>query len=119
MAVLAVAACSSSNNQPASSASNANSSERNDAVERLDNSTRVVNDFREKIPEEATREVRCVVVIPSIVQGGLIVGGRSGRGFADCRKGASGWSVPAPMSVSGASFGAQVGVQRKTSSCSS
>lgn len=104
-------ACSSSNNEPAASASGHNSPERNDAVTRLDNSTRIVSDFREKVPYEVAREVRCVVVIPNMVQGGLIFGGRGGRGFADCRNGGSDWSVPAPIPISGGSFGAQIGVQ--------
>jgi lipid-binding SYLF domain-containing protein len=102
------AGCSSSNNPPASSGEIA--SERNDAVDRLDRSTALVRDFEMKVPEEVSRNVRCVVAIPSMVQGGLIFGGRGGRGFAACRKGAADWSVPAPVSVSGASVGAQVGV---------
>jgi SH3 domain-containing YSC84-like protein 1 len=103
------AACSSSNNPPASSSAET-SSERSDAVERLDRATALVRDFEMKVPDEVSRNVRCVVAIPSMVQGGLVFGGRGGRGFTACRKGASDWSVPAPVSVSGASFGAQVGV---------
>ena len=103
-----VLACSSSNN-PAPS--NASSSERKDAVERLDNATRVVADFRAQVPDSVALETRCVVAIPALVQGGLIVGGRGGRGFASCLKKGSDWSEPAPISVSGGTFGAQIGVQ--------
>jgi SH3 domain-containing YSC84-like protein 1 len=110
LAALSLAtACSSSAGPGASSAS---SSERKDALERLDTSTRLVADFRAEVPDAVAAEARCVVVIPALVQGGLVVGGRGGRGFADClRKGAD-WSQPAPVSVSGASFGAQVGVEK-------
>jgi len=101
-------ACSSSNNPAPSSAS---SSEHKDAVERLDSSARVVSDFRAKVPDGVALETRCVVAIPALVQGGLIVGGRGGRGFASCLKKGSEWSEPAPVSVSGGTFGAQIGVQ--------
>ncbi len=106
-ALAAPVACSSSNPGP----STATSSERSDAVERLDTSTRLVTEFRDKVPDSVAREARCVVAIPGLVQGGLIVGGRGGRGFAECLKRGSEWSVPAPVSVSGASVGAQIGVQ--------
>ncbi len=101
-------ACSSANGPAAVSAS---PSERKDAVDRLDTSTRLVTEFRAEVPDEVAREARCVVVIPALVQGGLVVGGRGGRGFASCLKRGADWSEPGPVSVSGASFGAQIGVQ--------
>lgn len=109
VAAALASACSSSNNPSPSSAS---SSERKDAVERLDNSSRVVAAFRAaEVPDAVALETRCVVAIPALVQGGLIVGGRGGRGFASCLKKGSQWSEPAPISVSGGTFGAQIGVQ--------
>jgi lipid-binding SYLF domain-containing protein len=105
-------ACSSSNNGQANSAANQKmSGERKDAVVRLDSATALVNDFRGKVPYEVAKEVRCVVAIPAMVSGGLVFGGRSGRGFADCRDSGSQWSAPSPVSISGGSFGAQIGVQ--------
>jgi lipid-binding SYLF domain-containing protein len=101
-------ACSSSNNPAPASAI---SSERKDAVERLDTSTRLLSDLRGEVPDAVAREARCVVVVPALVQGGLVVGGRGGRGFADCLKKGAEWGQPAPISVSGASFGAQIGVE--------
>jgi lipid-binding SYLF domain-containing protein len=53
---------------------------------------------------------RCVVVVPSLKKGGLIVGGQSGRGFATCITD-HGWSAPGPVQVSGGTFGAQIGFQ--------
>jgi SH3 domain-containing YSC84-like protein 1 len=103
------AACSSSNNPPPSSPS---SPEHREVVERLDTSTLLVSDFREKIPNEVARDARCVVVIPALVQGGLIVGGHGGKGFAECQKKGGEWSGPAPIAASGASLGAQIGVQK-------
>jgi lipid-binding SYLF domain-containing protein len=109
-ALALTSACSSSNNAPPSSA--ASSSERRDAVERLDRSTRLVADFRGEIPDTVASEARCVVVIPALVQGGLIVGGKGGRGFAGCLKKGADWSEPAPVSVGGGTFGAQIGVEK-------
>jgi SH3 domain-containing YSC84-like protein 1 len=102
-------ACSSSNNPPPSSPS---STAHRETLERLDTSTVLVSEFREKIPNEIAHDARCVVVIPALVQGGLIVGGHGGRGFAECRKKGGEWSAPAPIAASGASLGAQVGVQK-------
>jgi lipid-binding SYLF domain-containing protein len=110
--VTALSACSQANSPGAASAS---TSERKDAVDRLDTSTRLVTEFRSQIPDEVAREARCLVVIPALVQGGVAGGGRGGRGFAACQKRETekgpDWSEPAPVSVSGASFGAQAGVQ--------
>jgi lipid-binding SYLF domain-containing protein len=103
-------ACSSGNSAPASSAANETSAARDKADQRLDAATLLVTDFRSKVPYEIAREVRCVVAVPGMMQGGLIVGARGGSGYADCKT-ANDWSPPAPVSISGGSFGAQIGVQ--------
>jgi lipid-binding SYLF domain-containing protein len=66
--------------------------------------------FRQQIADDVAARARCVVVVPSLKKGGLIVGGQSGRGFATCRTSNS-WSGPAPVQVAGGTFGAQVGFQ--------
>jgi len=43
-----------------------------------------------------------------MVKIGFIFGGRHGRGLATCRT-KSGWSAPAPFSVTGGSWGLQIG----------
>ena len=108
-ATVAFAQACSSANGPAPATATAE--ERKDAVERLDNSTRLVAEFRSQVPDDVARNARCVLVIPALVQGGLVVGGRGGRGFANCLKKGGDWSEPAPISVSGGTFGAQIGVQ--------
>jgi len=108
---LALAACSTKSKDANSPEEVAKQNEaRNDAYERMDKSASVVEDFRDKVPAKIADEARCVVVIPSMVKAGLIVGGQSGKGFAVCRA-AHAWSAPAPVSISGGSFGAQVGVE--------
>src|SRR5689334_18497590 len=60
------------------------------------------------IPEELLDSAKCLAVIPSMVKIGFIFGGRHGRGIATCRT-SSGWSAPAPFSVTGGSWGLQIG----------
>lgn len=62
------------------------------------------------IPEEVLDNAKCVVVVPNLVKGGFIVGGKHGRGVATCRT-ASGWSAPSFVSVGGGSWGLQIGVE--------
>lgn len=62
------------------------------------------------IPEEILGSAKCVAVVPSLVKGGFVFGGAHGRGMATCRT-ADGWSAPAPFSITGGSFGFQIGIQ--------
>ncbi len=108
-AALALGACSTSSTEHAQSPA-ALDSARTDALARLDQSTDSVKQFRQGIPDEVAARARCVVVVPSLKKGGLIVGAQSGRGFASCKT-AKGWSPPAPAQVGGGTFGAQIGFQ--------
>ena len=62
------------------------------------------------IPEEILGSAKCVAVVPTLLKGGFILGAAHGRGMATCRT-PEGWSAPAPFSISGGSFGFQIGVQ--------
>ena len=62
------------------------------------------------IPQEILGSAECVAVVPSMLKGGFIVGAKYGRGLASCRT-AKGWSAPAFFSVTGGSFGFQIGGQ--------
>jgi SH3 domain-containing YSC84-like protein 1 len=62
------------------------------------------------IPQEVLGSAQCVAVVPSMLKGGFIVGGKYGRGLASCRT-AKGWSAPAFFIVGGGSFGFQIGGQ--------
>jgi lipid-binding SYLF domain-containing protein len=62
------------------------------------------------IPQEVLGSAECVAVVPSLLKGGFIVGGRFGRGLASCRT-AKGWSAPAFFTVKGGSVGFQIGGQ--------
>lgn len=109
--VLALAACSSSSksSSPETTAAKVESA-RADALDRLDKSAQVVGDMRGKIPDDVAGGAKCLVVFPSIVKAGVIVGGQGGKGFATCHNSA-GWSAPAPISIGGGTLGAQLGAQ--------
>jgi lipid-binding SYLF domain-containing protein len=107
-AALAVGACSSSNEHAQSPA--ALETAKTDALARLDQATDSVTQFHQQVADDVAARARCVVIVPSLKKGGLIVGGQSGRGFATCRT-TKGWSPPAPAQVGGGTFGAQIGFQ--------
>jgi lipid-binding SYLF domain-containing protein len=62
------------------------------------------------IPREILSRADCVAVVPSMLKGGFVVGGKYGRGLASCRT-SNGWSAPAFFTVKGGSFGFQIGGQ--------
>jgi SH3 domain-containing YSC84-like protein 1 len=89
-------------------------SARQDATDRLDNATQVLHEIMgmpdNGIPEEVLGHAKCVAVVPHMVKGGFIFGGKGGKGVATCRT-ADGWSAPAFITISGGSWGLQIGVE--------
>jgi lipid-binding SYLF domain-containing protein len=66
----------------------------------------------DNIPQDLLEKAECVVVIPSVMNVALGVGGSYGRGAMVCRSGKSfngPWGAPAMYALEGGSFGAQVG----------
>jgi SH3 domain-containing YSC84-like protein 1 len=90
------------------------SSAREDSTERLQNAANVLNEIMSApdkgIPEEVLDSAKCVLVVPHLVKGGFVIGGKHGRGVGTCRTNA-GWSAPAFISVGGGSAGLQIGVE--------
>ena len=62
------------------------------------------------IPEKVLASAACVAIVPSMLNGGFVLGLRYGRGVATCRTD-KGWSAPAFFVVEGGSFGIQFGGQ--------
>src|SRR5204863_8183683 len=62
------------------------------------------------IPDNIMGDAKCIAVIPSMVKVAIGFGGSHGKGVATCRT-ASGWSAPAPISITGGSWGLQLGGQ--------
>jgi lipid-binding SYLF domain-containing protein len=89
-------------------------SAREDATERLENATNVLHEIMgmpdKGIPEEVLEHAKCVAVVPHMVKGGFIFGGKGGKGVATCRT-ANGWSAPAFITISGGNWGLQIGVE--------
>ena len=89
-------------------------SAREDATNRLDNATNVVHAIMgapdSGIPEEVLEHAKCIAVVPHMVKGGFIVGGKGGKGVATCRT-ANDWSAPAFITISGGNWGLQIGVE--------
>ena len=89
-------------------------SAREDATERLNNATSVMHEIMgmpdKAIPEEVLEHAKCVAVVPHMVKGGFVFGAEGGKGVATCRT-ASGWSAPAFITISGGSWGLQIGVE--------
>jgi SH3 domain-containing YSC84-like protein 1 len=87
---------------------------REDATNRLDNATNVVHEIMSTpdsgIPEEVLEHAKCIAVVPHMVKGGFIFGGKHGKGVATCRT-ADGWSAPAFITISGGSWGLQIGIE--------
>jgi len=89
-------------------------SAREDATERLENATNVLHEIMgmpdKGIPEEVLEHAKCIAVVPHMVKGGFVFGGKGGKGVATCRT-ANGWSAPAFITISGGSWGLQIGVE--------
>jgi len=85
-----------------------------DATERLDNATSVMHEIMgipdKGIPDEVLQHAKCIAVIPHMVKGGFVFGAKGGKGVATCRT-ANGWSAPAFITISGGSWGLQIGVE--------
>ena len=62
------------------------------------------------IPDKIMADAKCVAVVPSMVKIAIGFGGSHGKGVATCRT-ANGWSAPAPFSITGGSWGLQIGGQ--------
>jgi lipid-binding SYLF domain-containing protein len=91
-----------------------NEKDRSDIAKRIDNSAKVLNEIMatpdKAIPDKVMRNAKCLAVIPSMVKIAVGFGGNHGKGVATCRSD-SGWSAPAPVTITGGSWGLQLGGQ--------
>jgi SH3 domain-containing YSC84-like protein 1 len=109
------AASDSATPSKASSAdSKMTASEKNDTeiAKRLDKAATVMSEIMgtpdKAIPGNVLADAKCVMVIPSMINIAVGFGGRHGKGVATCRT-ANGWSAPAPVDLTGGSWGLQIG----------
>lgn len=61
------------------------------------------------IPDDVLRDSKCIAVIPKLLKAGFGFGGEHGNGVATCKLADGHWSPPAPFSMTGGSFGLQIG----------
>jgi SH3 domain-containing YSC84-like protein 1 len=85
-----------------------------DIAKRIEASAHVLNEIMatpdKAIPDKVMNDAKCVAVIPSMVKIAIGFGGSHGKGVATCRT-ANGWSAPAPITITGGSWGLQLGGQ--------
>ena len=85
-----------------------------DTVDRMQKSVDVLQSIMatpdKGIPEEVLTGSKCILVVPNLIKGGFIIGGKHGRGVASCRT-PEGWGAPAFVSVGGGSWGLQIGIE--------
>jgi len=83
--------------------------------QRLDESRRVFESFanlsEQAIPSWLLERAYGIVVIPNVIRGALIIGGRGGRGVLSVRNPDGSWTNPVFVTLGGANIGFQWGVQ--------
>ena len=84
---------------------------------KLEQRVRTANDVYRELLKEPDRGVpqallercRCIAVIPHVIKGALGYGARYGRGVISCRDSAGHWSPISFITLTGGSFGFQIG----------
>ena len=86
-----------------------------DEAQRIEDSVKVLNALTsapdDGIPQNLLQKSEGIVVIPTLIKGGFVIGAKHGRGVMSARNEARGWSVPAFVKMSGGSIGWQIGVE--------
>jgi SH3 domain-containing YSC84-like protein 1 len=91
-----------------------NKKDESDIDKRIEKSAEVLSEIMgtpdKAIPDKVMSDAKCIAVVPSMVKIAVGFGGNHGKGIATCRT-ENGWSAPAPITVTGGSFGLQLGGQ--------
>jgi lipid-binding SYLF domain-containing protein len=62
------------------------------------------------IPLDLFNKAECIIIIPGVKKAAFIFGGKYGRGFVSCRRGATRtFGAPAAIRIEGGNFGLQIG----------
>lgn len=82
-------------------------------VERLQESAIVLQEImnvpEQGIPIDLLKKAECIIIIPSMKKAAFGIGGNYGRGDLTCRTTDDNWSGPVMVSMTGGSFGFQIG----------
>lgn len=86
-----------------------------DIEKRIDNAAKVLDEIMatpdKGIPDKVMSDAKCIAVIPSMVKIAVGFGGSHGKGVATCRLDNGKWSSLAPVTITGGSWGLQLGGQ--------
>lgn len=89
--------------------------DQSDIEKRIDNSGKVLDEIMatpdKGIPYKIMSDAKCIAVIPSMVKIAVGFGGNHGKGVATCRTANGRWSALAPITITGGSWGLQLGGQ--------
>jgi SH3 domain-containing YSC84-like protein 1 len=89
--------------------------DQSDIEKRLDAAAKVLDEIMgvpdKAIPDKVMRDAKCIAVIPSMLKIAVGFGGSHGKGVATCRTQSGAWSAPAPITITGGSWGLQLGAQ--------
>jgi lipid-binding SYLF domain-containing protein len=61
------------------------------------------------VPEALLKDCKCIAVIPHVIKGAFVYGGRYGTGVMSCRNPEGKWSPPSFVRITGGSWGMQIG----------
>lgn len=93
----------------------ASDKDQSDVDKRIDNAGKVLQEVMstpdKAIPDKVMRDAKCLAIIPSMVKIAVGFGGNHGKGVATCRTENGTWSAPAPITITGGSWGLQLGGQ--------
>ncbi|WP_212768212.1 lipid-binding SYLF domain-containing protein [Larkinella sp. C7] len=81
---------------------------------KLEAANTIVTEFsqmKEAIPRQLLDLSEGIVIIPKLINAGFVVGGKRGKGIALVRNKQGDWSDPVFVTLTGGSFGFQIGVQ--------
>ncbi|WP_448698792.1 lipid-binding SYLF domain-containing protein [Mucilaginibacter sp. AW1-3] len=81
---------------------------------KINDATIVLREFgkmKESIPHQLLENTHGIIIIPKLINAGFVVGGKRGKGIAMVKDANGKWSDPVFVTLTGGSFGLQVGVQ--------
>ncbi len=84
------------------------------AIDRCNRAAEVLDEIMEagdkSIPQDLLAKAHCVAIVPNLIKGAFIVGGKRGVGVIACRgEGRKGWTGPSTVKIEGGSVGFQIG----------
>ena len=83
-------------------------------TEKLRDANSVLQDFgnlKESIPHDLISQYQGIVIVPNLINAGIGIGGKRGKGIAIVKLDDGTWSNPVFVTLTGGSIGPQIGIQ--------